>query len=179
MKSINLWISCAIIILFQTVQSYANGYLMVSPGAASTSVFTKNDHTFGTFTPASTYFRVTLMGLAARSAAVDADPSSPFASRCTEFGAVNCVSAIRVGFLQAGVTFTRSMCASGGAIAAAAGLATAKRNGTSDTLIVEVMSEPSMEEMLVALNVLRNANVTVIIGCTYEQTANRLIAGLI
>ena len=70
------------------------------------------------------------------------------------------------------------MCADGGANAAAVGLATAK-DAEGNALTVTIPKVPSEEETLEALKTLKDAGVTVIISCTYSQTGNAMIAGLV
>ena len=69
---------------FAARQSAADNMLMMSGGAASTSVFTQNDLTFGLFPPASTYHDTPLGAMAAAAARVDSTGSTSNGRTYTE-----------------------------------------------------------------------------------------------
>ena len=95
-------------------QAYLDGYTMVSGGAAASSVFSQNNRTFGFFPPASSYHDNPLGAIAAAAQKVDAGTSAstpPASGSAPCFGtAGGCFASIKVGFIQAAASFTRSQC---------------------------------------------------------------------
>ena len=57
---------------YTTKQAFADGYLMMSGGAASTSVFTQNNYSFGLYPPAGVYTTTALAAIAEAADAIDA-----------------------------------------------------------------------------------------------------------
>ncbi|KAL1519101.1 hypothetical protein AB1Y20_003366 [Prymnesium parvum] len=138
-------------------RSYAEGYLMMSAGAAATAVFTQNEWTFGLYPPAARYAEV---GLAAIRHAAGAAPSGSCAAGC-----------LRVAFVQADTLFTRAQCAGAPAAAAAAGLLLHAPTAT-------VRREPDDAALDALLGGYAAAGVQVLVGCTYFSTALAIIAAL-
>lgn len=162
---------------FTAQQTYADGYLMMSGGAASTSVFTQNDMSFGLFPPASVYTGTALAAIAKAADAIDAGTSNwRYASRCGT-GAGACKSSIRVGIVLAAAGFTRSQCAGAPGNARAAGLQVAADADGND-LMIEIPKAPTLEEAVAALTTLKNAGVNVVTSCTYSSTGTKLVEGL-
>ena len=158
-------------------QANADGFLMMSGGAASTSVFTQNDMSFGLFPPAIVYTESALEGIAKAAAGIDAGTSTwPYAKRCGT-GSGDCKSSIKVGFIQAAASFTRSQCNGGPGNARANGLTVATNEDGSD-LVLEIPKSPTLAETVAALEQLKDAGVNVITTCTYYSTGTKLAEGL-
>lgn len=56
---------------YTTKQAYADGYLMVSGAAASTSVFTQNNCSFGLFPPSTAYIKTAILAIGEAAADID------------------------------------------------------------------------------------------------------------
>ena len=101
--------------LYAAKQSYAEGILMVSGGAASTAVFTQNNLTYGFYPPAGSYTTNSMLAIEYAARAVDArvraGATRDSDSRCGGSG-VSCLASLRVAFVQAGTVFTRAQCLS-------------------------------------------------------------------
>ena len=139
-------------------------------------MFTQNDNSFGLFPPASIYTKSALDGVAAAADAIDAGTSqSAFASRCLTGGVGSCKSSVKVGFIQAAASFTRSQCAGAPANARASGLKVAT-DSTGADLIMEIPASPSLTAAIAALATLREAGVNVITSCTYFSTVRQWLA---
>ena len=115
---------------------------MMSGGAASTSVFTQNDMTFGLFPPASTYHERPLQAVKKAAELVDETGSTNNGRAYTAddelgpcyTGAGGCLASVKVGFVQSSATFTRSQCVNGPALARQLNLTLATHASPEDSL---------------------------------------------
>ena len=167
--------------LYAAKQSYAEGLLMVSGGAASTAVFTQNNLTYGFYPPAGSYTTNSLLAIAAAAQAVDARAQTvaalPGDSRCGG-GVGGCLASLRVAFVQADTVFTRAQCLSAPDNALAAGLALLETSDAEGAAMATVAREPDEEALDDALRGFQAAGANVLIGCTYYSTAKAIIASL-
>jgi hypothetical protein len=93
-------------------------------------------------------------------------------------GAGGCKASIKVGFVQAAATFTRSQCANGANLAAQHGLETAKLPGETTAVLSEIPKSPTLEQALEAVEQMKKAGANVIVGCFYLGTRQKFIQAL-
>lgn len=97
----------------------------MSGGAATTSVFTQNDLTFGLFPPASTYHERPLEAVKKAAQLVDERRVTSNGRTYTAASGLGpcytgnggCLASLKVGFVEASASFTRAQCANGPALA--------------------------------------------------------------
>ena len=167
--------------LYAAKQSYAEGILMVSGGAASTAVFTQNNLTYGFYPPAGSYTTNSMLAIEYAARAVDtraqAGATRDSDSRCGG-GDVSCLASLRVAFVQADTVFTRAQCLSAPQNALDAGLTLLGTSDAADAAMATVAREPDEDELDEALRTFQAAGANVLIGCTYYSTAKAIIASL-
>lgn len=171
-------------------QSFGDGYLMMSGGAASTSVFTQNNLTFGLFPPASTYHERPLE--AVKKAAELVDETGRTANNRTYTAASGlgpcytgeggCSASLKVGFVQAAASFTRAQCANGPTLARQLNMTLAEHpndaNNADGAILASLPKEPTLAQAEAAVNMMREAGANVIIGCFYVQTSRAFIEAM-
>lgn len=152
-------------------QSYADGKLMVSAGAAKTAIFTRNELTFGFYPAASTYVETSLAALAAAARRLD-EAGTP--TRCSSTG-TSCVDSLSFAFVQVDSAFPREVC---NATAIRAAMISAGLPMPEPLLLETVASNPSDADMDAILGAFRDQGANVIVGCTYFSSATALIDSL-
>jgi hypothetical protein len=154
-------------------QSFTEDKIMITPAAATVSVHSQNDLTFGFAAPTSVYTGSPIQKLAATANAIDAGLySSP--SRCPR----PCMEVLKVGFIQADAVFTIGTCVHTVQQVIDAGLQMAPGANGEDHLITTVPKVPTLEATMNALRELRDSGVNVLVGCTYSSTGQQIIAAL-
>ena len=156
-------------------QTAAEGLLMLSAGSASTSIYRQNNLTFGLYPPAGMYTESGLAAIAAAARLLDARATSSELGRMPLppcFGGASCMASLRAGFVQADNLFTREQCAASPAAARRLGLETVSLPPVTLPLA------PSGEQAAAALQQLRQAGATVLVGCTYHAAALAIISAL-
>ena len=133
-------------------QADTDGKIMVSSAAATTSVISQSNLSFGTLPPASQYMRAIAGAVAAAAEACDrledededeeVSPAHPCSAgqrevRCAAGGG-SCRASLRAGFVHERTTFTRAMCAAGPAELEALGVAAATDERTGGALSTSV-----------------------------------------
>ena len=160
-------------------QSYAEGKLIMCGGAATPSVYSQNNLSFGFFPPGGTYTKNAILAIADKAEALDANGTTNCGLEVAAGESPrSCVESIRVGFLQAQASFTTTMCAGAPEHVYNANLTVVLDETDGSPLTVTVPSTPTAEEMETALARLKAANVTVIVGCTYYATGVAMLTGL-
>ena len=163
-----------------TQQAFGQGLLLMASTAASSSVYSANNRTFGTLPPASHYHDTTIATIAEAAASRDAAPAKEVGvqadgSEACIRGGGGCLASVVVGFIQANALFTKATCAAAPGQAVARGLAVA---GGNEPLVLTLARNPTPSETQEVLRVLRDRGVNVIIGCTYFSEATALISAL-
>lgn len=161
---------------YSSLQSDADGLMMMSGGASRESIFThsKDDLLFSSYSGMSSKLRMVLEGIRQAAERIDAGKSNwTFASRCTNNGNGGCLESIVVGFIRDPAL--AAMCNS--TIAHAQQFRVATGADGSD-LVVELPSAPTEAQVLAALNTLRDANVNLVVGCMYHPHGDLLVDGL-
>ena len=171
-------------------QSYADGFLMMSGGAASTSVFTQNDLTFGLFPPASTYHDRPLQAIKHAAQLVDDTGRTTNGRTFTAASGLGpcytgdggCLASLKIGFVQADATFTRSQCVNGPALARSWKLDLAVHpddtNNADGGVLAILPKVPTLEQAEAAVILMKEAGVNVVVGCFYSQTSKAFIEAM-
>ena len=133
--------------------SFANGRIMMAAAAASTSVISSNNLTFGMLPPTEVWL------------------SSPIAILAENASAIGQLASLRVAFIQ-DVAYPLTVCSVGADHAAAHGLAVPNRTIST----VGVM--PTVEEAKAALAPLRAAGINVLVGCMYQAPGEVFVRAL-
>ena len=162
--------------LFAAQQTAAEGLLMLSAGSASTSIYAQNNLTYGLYPPARLYTASGLAAIAAAAIALDTRASGAVGVAQSPlppcFGGVGCLQSLRAGFVQVDNLFTIEQCA--------AAPSWAKRYRIKTVHLPPVMLPlvPTMEQASAALEQLRLAGATVLVGCTYHMAALAILSAL-
>ena len=152
-----------------TTRAYAAGKLFFANTAASRSVYTINNLTFGTLPPADAYLIQPLGAIKHAAQQLDANASQTTACGNTTAG-VTCVGSLKIGFIQASASFTQSICAPRATLAADAGISV-----TSLPIITVPKTPTNLTELAAELEKFRADGINVLVGCTYEPTARAII----
>lgn len=156
-------------------QSFAAGKVMMTWGAATPSVHSQNNLTFGFLPPAPIFSSSSLAAIATAADAIDAGLSTSVdQNRCAPG---SCKSSIRVGFIQANALYTKTNCLAAPGWADTYHLTTA-RDADGNPLTVTVPKAPSIDETILALKELQDSGVNVVVGCTYSSTGFKIIEAL-
>jgi hypothetical protein len=105
--------------LYTAKQTYAEGKLMLSGGAATTTVFTQNNLSFGLYPPAGQYSQNGVYSVADGAQLLD---TAMNATRCGNYVAGACKASIRVGWIMDDRLFTQAQCSASPGHAVARGL---------------------------------------------------------
>jgi hypothetical protein len=158
-------------------QSFAAGKIMMTWGAATPSVHSQNNLTFGFLPPAPIFSSSALAAVAAAADVIDAGLSTSVDQTRCGTGPGSCKSSIRVGFIQADALYTKTNCVAAPGWADEYDLTTA-RDADGEPLTVTVPKAPSIEETILALTELQDSGVNVVVGCTYSSTGFKIIEAL-
>ena len=146
-------------------QSYADGKVLVSAGAASTAIFVQNALSFGLIPSTKAFTSQTLLTIAEAAAQIP----------CGSSVGSGCKDEIVVGFIKADYIFTNAQCSHAPTNAADVGLTVVSSVPHTATVGWPV---PTEAEMDAALTTFRDAGVNVIVGCTCYPTAIELVKAL-
>lgn len=192
-----------------SLQSAADGVLMMSGTASLPSIYTQNNLTFGVIPATPTIHNSALAAIVDAAIACDRAaargsrrvlrhhdgvtlgelPPSLYNPSVPCFGGGGCMASLRLGFIQADSTFTRAQCSMPAELAAPFGMPWVKCElpaceggvGTIYGSIAEVNPDLIAEQytqMKAVLAELQRLNVTVLVGCTYELSAELLAKAL-
>mmetsp|Transcript_13550 Transcript_13550/g.43535 ORF Transcript_13550/g.43535 Transcript_13550/m.43535 type:complete len:694 (+) Transcript_13550:55-2136(+) len=165
-------------------QSYADKTIMLATTAATPSVISQNNLTFGVLPPSPRYIKTAVEAIVDAADACDSRLDRCWRGMPPRCRGATCRESLKAGFIAARTKFTSVMCSLGAGVTQEAGVPVAL-NSSGLPLITTVapafsvgISQEYIDDIKEALQPLRDEGVTLLVGCTYLGTGKGLMLAL-